>query len=221
MPCDDIRDDGARQRFFAKSDPTTLVSVAYFERIWAGAPDEVAPEHFALRREFLLAGARAGERVLDLGCGDGAFAQALAEHGADPVGADVALEALRRARLRAPQLEFRHSGEVLPFGDGEFAVVWAGELFEHVQDGLGLLAEVTRVLRPGGRLLLSTPDHGWWRRLSVALSRRRFEAQFEPRSDHVRFFTAHSLRTFLAAAGFDEPDVRSHRGVLLASATRR
>jgi ubiquinone/menaquinone biosynthesis C-methylase UbiE len=195
--------------------------VAYFERIWAGVPEGGKPERFGLRCDFLLAQVHQGERVLDLGCGDGAFVAALASHGAQPVGVDVAGEALRRARLRYPQLEFVQSAEALPFADGEFAVVWAGELLEHVQDGLGLLEEVARVLRPGGRLLASTPDHGHWRRLSVALSRRRFEAHFDPRADHLRFFTARSLETLLAAAGFIELDVRSRRGVLLASATRQ
>lgn len=196
------------------------ILVAYFERIWEGVPEEATPERFRLRCDFLLANVQPGERVLDLGCGDGAFVAALAAHGARPVGADVAGEALRRARLHHPQLEFVQSADALPFADGEFAVVWAGELLEHVQDGLGLLEEVARVLRPDGRLLVSTPDHGWWRRLSVALSRRRFEAHFDPRADHVRFFTASSLETLLLSARFVDLDVRSRRGVLLAAATR-
>jgi ubiquinone/menaquinone biosynthesis C-methylase UbiE len=181
---------------------------------------ECEPEHFGLRLEFLLDAVAPGSRVLDLGCGTGDFTAALADHGALPVGVEVANEPLRRARLRHPQLEFVLAGEQLPFDDGEFDVVWAGEVLEHVQDGLGLLAQVHRMLAPGGTLLVTTPDHGRLRRFWLALSRRRFEEHFEPRSDHVRFFTAGSLARLLAAAEFDRPDLRSRRGVLFATATR-
>jgi len=102
----------------------------------------------------------------------GEFTAALSEHGAIVTGCDVAQEALRRARARAPTVEFVLTGEELPFADESFDVVWAGEVLEHVQDGLGLLAEVRRVLRPGGRLLLSTPDHGPLRRLWLGSAQR-------------------------------------------------
>jgi len=173
-----------------------------------------------LRRDFLLGLVSRGERVLDLGCGLGDFAAALAQHGAAVVGCDVAETALRLARARHPGVEFVRSGEELPFADASFDVVWAGEVLEHVQDGLGLLAEARRVLRPGGRLLLSTPGHGPLRRLWLGVSRRAFERNFDPRADHVRFFTAGSLRGLLTAADFGELRlVRSGR-VLLASARR-
>jgi SAM-dependent methyltransferase len=194
--------------------------VAYFERIWEAVGEDSAPERFAERREFLLGLVGADDRVLDLGCAQGEFVAALGVHGADAVGADIAAEPLRRARLRYPTMDFVQSGETLPFDDGEFAVVWAGELLEHVQDGLGLLQEVLRVLRADGRLLASTPDHGWRLRTSFALSRRRFDQHFDPRSDHVRFFTGRSLELLLDAAGFEQVDVRSRRGTLYAVASR-
>jgi 2-polyprenyl-3-methyl-5-hydroxy-6-metoxy-1,4-benzoquinol methylase len=106
----------------------------------------------------------------------------------------------------------------LPFDLGSFDAVWAGEVLEHVQDVLGLLAEVHRVLRPQGQLIVSTPNHGPMKRLQIGLSRNAFETTFDPRSDHVRFFTSHTLRTTLALSRFSELDVTSRKSLLLATA---
>jgi 2-polyprenyl-3-methyl-5-hydroxy-6-metoxy-1,4-benzoquinol methylase len=192
--------------------------MGYFERLWNGLP-EVTPEHFALRRDFAIAALQPRSRVIDVGCGAGWFSGALAGAGFSVVGVEVAQEPVRRARARFADLEFLVVAEgELPFAADSFDGAWLGEVLEHVQDGLGLLWEVARVIGPGGRLAVSTPDHGGRRRLWLGLSRRAFEAHFEPRSDHVRFFTRRSLVALLEAGGFEEIRVRRARGVLLASA---
>jgi 2-polyprenyl-3-methyl-5-hydroxy-6-metoxy-1,4-benzoquinol methylase len=192
--------------------------MGYFERLWDGLP-EVTPEHFALRRDFAIAALQPRSRVIDVGCGAGWFSGALAGAGFSVVGVEVAQEPVRRARARFADLEFLVVAEgELPFAADSFDGAWLGEVLEHVQDGLGLLWEVARVIGPGGRLAVSTPDHGGRRRLWLGLSRRAFEAHFEPRSDHVRFFTRRSLVALLEAGGFEEIRVRRVRGVLLASA---
>lgn len=170
------------------------------------------------RRDFLLDRVRSGEAVLDLGCGLGDFAGALASHGALVTGCDVSEVALRSARRRHPDVEFVLSGARLPFADATFDAVWAGEVLEHAQDVLGLLAEVRRVLRGSGRLLLSTPDHGRLRRLWLGLSARAFERNFDPRSDHIRFFTARALRETLEAAELGDAQIATAGGLLLATA---
>jgi SAM-dependent methyltransferase len=116
--------------------------------------------------------------------------------------ADVAGEALRRARARAPGTEAVQlvEGAPLPFAEDAFDVVWAGEVLEHVADVVGLLAEARRVLRWGGTLLATTPWHG---RLVVAT-----DAHFDPRADHLRFFSARTLRAVLADTGFASTRVR-------------
>jgi ubiquinone/menaquinone biosynthesis C-methylase UbiE len=193
--------------------------VEYFDRLWSEMR-ETAPEHFELRRAFLLSHVEQGNRVLDVGCGEGWFCAALAEAGVGNVlGVDVAAEAVRRAHARFPALRFEVCGESeLPVGDVSIDVIWLGEVIEHVRDGLGLLAECARVLAPGGRLLLTTPDHDWRTRLWLGLSRRAFERHFEPRADHLRFFTRDSLRSLLEAAGFVELEVSTRGGVLAVSA---
>jgi ubiquinone/menaquinone biosynthesis C-methylase UbiE len=182
------------------------------EAVWRGVPEGAEPERFAARRAFLLDRVAPGDRVLDLGCGDGAFAEALVAAGCAATMADVAEEALRRARARAPQADAVKltEGEPLPFAEDAFDVVWAGEVLEHVADVVGLLAEVRRVLCWGGRLLVTTPWHG---RIVVAT-----DAHFDPRADHLRFFSARTLRAVLEDAGFAEIEVRRAGGGLHASA---
>jgi 2-polyprenyl-3-methyl-5-hydroxy-6-metoxy-1,4-benzoquinol methylase len=192
----------------------------YFERIWASVPEGAEPENFAMRRDYLLANVAPGQRVLDLGCGEGAFTAALAQAGAVPVGVEVAAEPLRRARSRYPELELHLLAGRLPFGRGEFDVVWAGELIEHLRDPAALLEEVRRVLGATGRLLLSTPEHPLRLRLKLALSPGAFEAHFDPRSDHLRFFTARTLALTLEDAGFDKPKIERRHQTLLACAPR-
>jgi SAM-dependent methyltransferase len=192
--------------------------MGYFERLWRGLPD-LSPEHFELRRDFVISALEPRSRVIDVGCGAGWFCGALASEGFVVVGVEVAPEAVRRARARFADLEFVVvGGEELPFAACSFDAAWMGEVLEHVQDGLALLWEVARVVGPGGRLVVSTPDHGWLRRLWLGVSPRAFEAHFEPRSDHVRFFTRRSLAGLLEAGGFEQIEIRSARGVLLATA---
>ena len=192
--------------------------MAYFQRLWSELPDAM-PERFERRRAFVLAALDPGARVLDVGCGSGWFSAALAAAGFETVGIDVAGEAIRRARARCPELEFQIVGEdgELPFAPGSFDAAWLGELLEHVQDCLGVLAAVERVLRPGGQLIATTPDHGRLLRLRLGLRRRAFERHFEPRSDHVRFFTRRTLRELLDAADYREIEIRARGGSLYAS----
>jgi 2-polyprenyl-3-methyl-5-hydroxy-6-metoxy-1,4-benzoquinol methylase len=201
----------------------------YHEALWEAVPEGGEPVDFACRRDFLLDHIDAGERVLDVGCGEGRFAAELARAGADVVGLDVAAEPLRRTRERHPELvDLRHvpAAGVWPLEDASFDVVWAGEVIEHVADTAGWLSEVRRVLRSGGVLLLSTPDHGRLRMLRWAFGSSAFEAHFDPRADHLRFYTRRALTELLEDFGFHDVDVRRAGGPpgarrrLLASARR-
>ena len=193
----------------------------YLDDVWAAVPEGAEPELFALRRDFLLRHLPDGARVLDVGCGEGAFSAALAEAGARPIAVDVADEPLRRLRARFPQLdEVRRAqaGEPLPLADDEADAVWAGEVVEHVVDVGAFCSELRRVLKPGGPLLLTTPDHP--RRLIArfALRPAAFEEHFNPYADHLRFFTARSLVRVLEDAGFPTVALTRAKGHLLACA---
>ncbi len=200
----------------------------YHDALWKGVPEGLEPADFARRSTFLLSYVRAGERVLDVGCGEGRFAAELGKAGAEVVGIDVAAEPLRRARERYPELDLRQiSAEgAWPLQDASFDAVWAGEVIEHVADTAGWLSELRRVLRSGGVLLLSTPDHGRLRMLGWALAPRAFATHFDPRADHLRFYTRRTLSELLEDFGFQDVAVRSAGGPpgarrqLLASARR-
>lgn len=198
----------------------------YHDAAWAALPEQALPAHFALRRRFLLERVHDGERVLDVGCGDGLFAAELAQAGARVVGVEVSAEALRRASTRELDLRLARPCAALELEDASFDVVWAGETIEHVIDTAAWLSELRRVLRSGGQLLLSTPAHTRLSMLALALSARALDAHFDPRSDHLRFYSARTLARLLADFGFDEIAVRGAGGpplarrVLLASARR-
>jgi 2-polyprenyl-3-methyl-5-hydroxy-6-metoxy-1,4-benzoquinol methylase len=200
----------------------------YHEAIWERVPEGLQPADFAVRSRYLLDRVRAGERLLDVGCGEGRFAAELTRAGADVVGIDVAEEPLRRARVRHPGLDVRLVADEGPWDldDASFDVVWAGEVLEHVLDTAAWLSEVRRVLRSGGSLLVSTPAHGPLTLARLALSKRAFAAHFAPRGDHLRFYSRDTLTQLLEEFRFQEIRVRSCGGpplarrLLLADATR-
>jgi SAM-dependent methyltransferase len=185
---------------------------AHYESFWADAPQDPEPWAWERRRALLLGAARPGERVLDLGCGAGRFVAALRDAGANPVGVEIAEAALERARRNAPGADLRlvESDGSLPLEHGSVDLVWCSEVLEHVADTEHLLLEARRVLRPGGRLLITVPFHGRVKAALIGLL--RFERHFDPTGQHLRFYTRSSLARTLGDAGFEVVQVRPWGG---------
>jgi SAM-dependent methyltransferase len=200
---------------------------AQYESFWADAPQDPEPWAWERRRALLLAEARPGERVLDLGCGAGRFVAALHDAGADPVGVELAEAALERARANVPGADLRavEPDGSLPLEHASVDLVWCSEVLEHVADTEHLLLEVRRVLRPAGRVLLTVPFHGRVKAALIGLL--RFDQHFDPTGQHLRFYTRSSLARTLDRAGFADINVRPWggppllRAALTARAARR
>ncbi len=145
---------------------------------------------------------------LDIGCGPGTFIATLPE-GHRSVGIDIAAPQIAHAETRyaTARREFRvvEPGP-LPFADESFDVVTLVELIEHLPDEQNrrLLAEARRVLRPGGRLLASTPNYAsLWPALELLVDRL---GRVPYRDQHITHYTRGRLSALLEAAGF--ADVR-------------
>lgn len=118
-------------------------------------------------------GSLQGVRVLDVGCGGGLVAEELARRGAEVTGLDLSAAALATARAHAAAggLSIRYEqgrAEALPFADGAFQAVVCADCLEHVDDLERVVAEVARVLRPGGAFCYDTFNRTWRSRLLVA-----------------------------------------------------
>jgi SAM-dependent methyltransferase len=95
----------------------------------------------------------------------------------------------------------------LPFRDEAFALVLASELIEHLADGLPFLRECRRVLRPGGLLVLTTPNLWDVRRFTDPLRGRTWSGRADP--GHVNLYTPRRLGREMRAGGFARARVRT------------
>lgn len=137
------------------------VTIERFDRQGGWTPPWIRHEHLG-RYEWActLIG---GCRVIDAACGTGYGAQMMAQRGAVRVdGFDVSAEAVRQARSSYPETDILRFAVAdvtrLPVPDDSYDAYVCFETIEHVGDDHALLTEAARVLRPGGKLICSTPN---------------------------------------------------------------
>jgi 2-polyprenyl-6-hydroxyphenyl methylase/3-demethylubiquinone-9 3-methyltransferase len=118
--------------------------------------------------------------LLDVACGGGLLSPYLAGSGYTHVGVDLSTSALEQASAHGVS-SVRGDVTRLPFGDETFDVVVAGEILEHVTDLASVIAEVCRVLRVGGTLVIDTIANTWWGRFSSITVAERLPAGPPPR----------------------------------------
>ncbi|MFD1510192.1 bifunctional 2-polyprenyl-6-hydroxyphenol methylase/3-demethylubiquinol 3-O-methyltransferase UbiG [Lacimonas salitolerans] len=148
-----------------------------------------------------------GKAVLDLGCAGGFMAEALDDRGARVIGIDPAKDAIAAARNHAAQTGRAITydvgvGEDLPYDASQFDAVICVDVLEHVSDLTQVLAQVARVLRPGGLFLFDTINRNPLARLATITVAEDL-LRLLPRGTHdpALFITPSELRAALTDAG--------------------
>lgn len=145
---------------------------------------------------------QAGERILDLGCGDGQLTERLASTGALVTGVDASAAMVTAARARGIDA-IEASAEQLPLPDGSFDAVFSNAALHWVRNQDAMLGEVHRVLRPGGRFVAEMGGHGNVAAIRVALMAVLTRHGYADAEDGVNYYpTPESYRRRLERSGF-------------------
>ena len=120
-------------------------NAAFVPQLGSGVLEWLAPE--------------AGERILDLGCGDGQLTERIAAAAASVTGIDASPKMVAAARARGIAAE-EGSAESLPCADHSFDAVFSNAVLHWVRGQDAMMVEVRRVLRPGGRFVAEMGGHG-------------------------------------------------------------
>jgi 2-polyprenyl-3-methyl-5-hydroxy-6-metoxy-1,4-benzoquinol methylase len=148
-------------------------------------------------------------RVLDLGCGNGALTSKLPVS----VGVDQDADGIAIARGISPATRFveevAEPGLLARIGEDPFDGVVSLEVVEHVYDPHAWATCCFESLRPGGRLICSTPYHGYLKNLAISLA-GGWDAHWHPlrTGGHIKFWSAETLTELLSVHGFAEISVR-------------
>jgi SAM-dependent methyltransferase len=192
-------------RFVAGLVPDPEVLRSYYHRVHAGhGYTPVEPFLFELHAAMLrlleplfLAHIPEGGRVLDAGCGRSLFTEIRPRWPFTIVASDVDEDLIAARKAEYPLLRWLVGGAVpLPFRDVTFDALFAGELIEHLPDPAPALAEFGRVLRPGGTLILTTPN-----RLRLANLVDGSARPYSP--DHLSELSYEEVGSRLSEAGFE------------------
>lgn len=176
----------------------------------AQLPEEANPYHYHLkkRRQYVETilkehiarqDGQLFQNLLDLGCGDGNHLTYLHAYAQNVYGSDYNLTRLVRAQERWPEATL-FLADILdyPCCEAFFDVIFFNHVIEHIPDDSLALKNIYRILKPGGLLVLGTPNEGaaWWQ-LAYRLQPKLLET-----SDHVHFYTAYSLTKLISDQGF-------------------
>ncbi len=153
-----------------------------------------------------LLGEGAGKKLLDLGCGNGSLSAVLAGAGYTVTGAEHSQSGLSQARAAFPNVTFISQDINEPFPANlhdSFDVIVAVEVIEHLWFPRQLFQRAKEALSPGGLLLITTPFHGYWKNLALAVT-NRYDDHWHPFEDfgHVKFFSEKTLTSMAREQGF-------------------
>ncbi|MBO0808506.1 MAG: class I SAM-dependent methyltransferase [Actinobacteria bacterium] len=199
------------------ADPPGLNDYDGFAEAYAAINEtSLVNAHYERPAMLALAGDVAGRRILDAGCGSGPLFAALRERGAIVTGIDKSARMLEQARGRLgddADLQVAELGSPLPFPDDTFDGVTASLVLHYLEDWGPALAELRRVLKPGGRLIVSVShpfsEYLWHRETGLepdysATYNYTVEWTARGQSALLRFWTRplHAMTDAFTAAGF-------------------
>lgn len=173
-----------------------------YQAIWQRKNQDTSSIPPGTRPAVALSLITKGTHALDIGCGDGTFAAALAQKIPSVAGVDISSAAVEVAKHRGIDARVVNmDAEPLPFADGTFDVVTCLDVLEHVFDPRISAREIARVSSPGARLVLSTPNMRYWKWI-----RSQIQGKFPLTSvdeegydgGHLHYYTAANLAALIA-----------------------
>lgn len=172
--------------------------INYYERYWN---ERETLEDFSYKWPVLknFVPRKSKIRILDFGCGKGTILLEMRKINpkASFYGVDVSVKAInfiRKGDKKTRLYEIVDGGK-LPFDDGFFDFIIASDVLEHVYDTENAFSELSRVLKTGGKILISVPYNGLLKRAIISLF--FFDQIFEPSTPHIRFYTKTNLEKYL------------------------
>ncbi len=199
-------------------DPAELAKFSALAHRWWDPTSEFRPLHEInpLRLEHIdrLAGGLAGKRVVDVGCGGGILAEAMAAKGARVTGIDLADKPLKVATLHGIEVgshvEYRlvSAEDLAAEAPGAYDVVTCMEMLEHVPDPASIVAACARLARPGGHVFFSTINRNP-KSFLLAILGAEYVLNLLPKGTHeyARFIRPSELAAHCRAAGLEVNDV--------------
>jgi len=198
-------------------DPAEIARFDAAASRWWDPQGEMRPLHDLnpVRLQYVeRAGPLAGRRILDVGCGGGLLAEAMARNGAQVTGIDLAEELLQVARLHAldtgVEVDYRLEAAETHAADhaGAYEIVTCMEMLEHVPDPAGVVAALGQLVRPGGHVFVSTLNRTP-KAYALAILGAEYVLRLLPTGTHTyeKFIKPSELKQWAQAAGLSLTDV--------------
>jgi methionine biosynthesis protein MetW len=149
-----------------------------------------------------------GDKVLDLASGEGSVSEFIQELGCQVTAFDISTEALKKASKRNINTVQGDVERKLPFNKEQFDTVFWGDNVEHLFSPEKTLKEIYRILKKGGKLIISCPNMGYWRyRLYYLFNgmvpQTEWFGQDPWQWEHIRFFNKEVIKKFIEVNNFE------------------
>jgi 2-polyprenyl-6-hydroxyphenyl methylase/3-demethylubiquinone-9 3-methyltransferase len=176
--------------------------------VWENAELTNAHDHLLPELKRILASdavPQGGKRLFELGCGNGSVANELVRLGWEVSGVDPSEQGIAQANARFPAIPLRIGSayDDLASQYGTFPVVVSMEVVEHVYAPRHYAATLFSLIEGGGTAIVSTPYHGYWKNLAMAITGKmdnHFTALWD--HGHIKFWSERTLSALLEEAGF-------------------